>query len=256
MSWTIWLIAALMGYLLGSISFARIIFDWKRPGEKFPAMTYKIPQSDVVFTSTSTGATTIFETFGSKWGGITALFDILKAFLPALAFRLLFPESLVFLIYGFFAIVGHNYPLYYKFKGGRGSSTISGVLLVLDWFGSILTAFLGIAMSVLFGNVTISRWLGRILMIPYVWLVHRNVWYVFFVVAVNLLFFGAMHDELKQISALKAANLLPDQETIAEINGIGSLHRLSQKISFPSLLRRLGIINERTVNLGKTNPHS
>ncbi len=242
MNWPIWFIAALMGYLLGSISFARIIFNWKRPGEKFPVMAYKIPHSDVVFTSTSTGATTIFENLGRKWGGITALLDILKAFLPALFFRLFFPESLVFLVCGFFAILGHNYPVYYKFKGGRGSSTISGVLLVLDWFGSILTAFLGVALSVLGGNVTISRWLGRILMIPYVWVIHRNIWYVLFMVVINLLFFVAMHDEIKQISNLKKANLLPDQETIAEINGIESLYRLSARISVPSFLRRLGVI--------------
>jgi len=232
----IWVAAAVAGYLIGSISFSRIIYAWQRPGESFPEMTVEIPGTEAVFRSNSSGATTIFDALGPKWGGITAVFDILKAVLPTLLMRLMYPDQLLFLLVGFFTIVGHIYPVYYGFRGGRGSSTISGVLLVLDWFGTLLTAVLGLVVGVLGGWVNTARWLGRIFMIPYVWFVYQEPWYVVFTVAANLLFFLSMRGEIRQLAALKRQGALPDQETIAELTGVGSLYRLSQKISIPALL--------------------
>lgn len=235
----IWIASAVVGYLVGSISFSRVIYAWQKPGQPFPVMTVEIPGTDVVFRSDSSGATTIFDALGPKWGGITAILDILKAVVPTLIMRIFFPGSLLFLWVGFSTIVGHIYPVYYGFRGGRGSSTISGVLLVLDWFGTLLTAVAGLVVGVLGGWVNTARWLGRIFMIPYVWIVYQEPWHVAFTVAVNLLFFVSMRGEIRQLAALKRQGALPDQETIAELTGVGSLYRLSQKISIPVLLARI-----------------
>ncbi len=234
----IWFLGAVLGYLAGSISFSRIIFNWKRPGEPFPVLEFQIPDTDVVFVSTSSGATTIFDALGGKWSGITGLLDILKALLPTLAARLIFPDSLLYLVVGFFAVLGHNYPIFHRFKGGRGSSTISGVLLVMDWLGTLVTTVVGLLIGILGEQVTTARWYGRILMIPYTWFVHRNIWMVLFVVGMNVLFFLAMQEEISQLKQLKKQGLLPDVETVAEISGVGSLYRLSQKYSIPALVKR------------------
>ncbi|MEE4194358.1 MAG: glycerol-3-phosphate acyltransferase [Anaerolineae bacterium] len=234
----VWFLGAVIGYLSGSISFARIIFSWKRPGEQFPVLKFQIPNSDVEFVSTSSGATTIFDALGGKWGGITGLLDILKALLPTLAARLFFPESLLYLVVGFFAVLGHNYPVYHRFKGGRGSSTITGVLLVMDWLGTLMTTLVGLVIGILSGQVNTARWYGRMLMIPYTWFVHQNIWMVLFVVGMNVLFFLAMWEEISQLAKLKKQGLLPDTETVAEISGVGSMYRLSQKYSIPALIKR------------------
>lgn len=234
----IWFFGAVIGYLSGSISFARLIFNWKRPGEQFPVLKFQIPDSDVEFVSTSSGATTIFDALGGKWGGITGLLDVLKALLPTLAARLLFPDSLLYLVVGFFAVLGHNYPVFHQFKGGRGSSTISGVLLVLDWLGTLMTSLLGLVIGILIGQVNTARWYGRILMIPYTWFVYQNVWMVLFVLGMNVLFFLAMRQEISQLIQLKKQGLLPDAETVAQINGVEAMYRLSQKYSIPALIKR------------------
>ena len=144
-------------------------------------------------------------------GGITALFDILKTLLPTLAFRLFFPGNYLYLVVGLFSIIGDCYPIYHRFKGGRGASTISGVLLVVDFTGTIMMGLLGLFLGFVPEHVSTARWLGRVLMIPYFWITYNNAWLVIFIMLVNLLFFIAISDEIKQMYILKKMAYYPSQ---------------------------------------------
>ena len=83
------------------------------------------------FGSQATGATNLLRLKGWKFAVPILLFDILKGFLPV-ALALEFFEDLRFaLVCGFLAVVGHCFPVYIKFKGGKGLATTLGVYAVL-----------------------------------------------------------------------------------------------------------------------------
>ena len=78
-------------------------------------------------------------TLGKKAGIITYLLDTFKAVFAALAVHFLFGrnsdiEMLLFLYSGFGVVLGHNFPVYLKFKGGKGIAATSGVALSLLLF--------------------------------------------------------------------------------------------------------------------------
>jgi glycerol-3-phosphate acyltransferase PlsY len=76
------------------------------------------------------GATNVFRCVGKGWGVFTFVLDALKGFVPAYFFRQwggLGPEYGV--LFGFAAIIGHTFPVYLKFKGGKGVATSAGMLL-------------------------------------------------------------------------------------------------------------------------------
>lgn len=79
------------------------------------------------------GATNVYRVAGKLPGVLTLVGDILKGFLPLLAVKLwLAPTPLQLGLAGVVAIVGHCYPVYLRFKGGKGVATALGIFLVLD----------------------------------------------------------------------------------------------------------------------------
>jgi len=79
------------------------------------------------------GATNVYRVAGKLPGILTLLGDILKGFLPLLAVKYwLAPTALQLGVAGVVAIVGHCYPVYLRFKGGKGVATAFGIFLVLD----------------------------------------------------------------------------------------------------------------------------
>ena len=83
--------------------------------------------------SGNVGATNVFRAVGKTAGVLTFLLDVGKGLLPTVCFPLWFasapagPEA--GLLYGCAAIAGHNWPVYLRFKGGKGVATTAGVLL-------------------------------------------------------------------------------------------------------------------------------
>ena len=87
--------------------------------------------------SGNVGATNVFRSVGRTWGVATFLLDAAKGYLPAL----LLPKAAVALglpaaegyglLYGAAAIAGHTWPVWLRFKGGKGVATSAGVLLAV-----------------------------------------------------------------------------------------------------------------------------
>jgi glycerol-3-phosphate acyltransferase PlsY len=85
------------------------------------------------YNSKNAGTSNVVMTVGYRWGIFSGIIDILKGFIPVLIIRLIFPENDIYwLLGGFSAIMGHIYPLYYKFKGGKGTATFGGVLFAIN----------------------------------------------------------------------------------------------------------------------------
>ncbi len=76
------------------------------------------------------GATNVFRVVGKGWGVFTLVLDALKGFLPAYFFPLAAGCGSDYgVLFGMAAILGHSFPVYLKFKGGKGVATSAGMLL-------------------------------------------------------------------------------------------------------------------------------
>src|SRR6187399_609964 len=120
-----WIAGVVTAYLIGSIPTA----VWY--GHAF----YGIDVRD--FGSGNAGATNSFRVLGKKAGIIVMLIDVFKGWLAArLVFLLIFLNAIsadhviVFqLIFGIAAVLGHIFPVYARFKGGKGVATLLGMVL-------------------------------------------------------------------------------------------------------------------------------
>jgi glycerol-3-phosphate acyltransferase PlsY len=125
-------IATVVAYLLGSLSFAVIVSR---------AMGLTDPRT---FGSKNPGATNVLRSGSKKAAIITLLFDALKGWLPVLAVRYFGKpyglEDGTVALMGLAAFLGHLWPVFFGFKGGKGVATALGVL-----FGTNL--FLGLAVG-------------------------------------------------------------------------------------------------------------
>ncbi len=84
------------------------------------------------------GATNVLRAAGKKAAVLTLLADCLKGFGPVLAVHLLFHNDLLTAACGAAAILGHNFPVYLRFKGGKGVATSYGVILAIaPWLGLV-----------------------------------------------------------------------------------------------------------------------
>lgn len=121
-------LAALLAYLIGSLSFAVLVSR---------AMGLDDPRT---YGSGNPGATNVLRSGNKAAAVATLLLDALKGYLPVIAVQLLGPahglgEGSVALV-GVAAFVGHLWPVFFGFKGGKGVATAAGVLLGLNpWLG-------------------------------------------------------------------------------------------------------------------------
>lgn len=82
--------------------------------------------------SKNAGTSNVWMTFGKRKGVTVAVLDILKGLVPVLVLRLLFKDNdVLWVLGGLSAMIGHVYPFYLKFKGGKGTATFGGVVIAL-----------------------------------------------------------------------------------------------------------------------------
>lgn len=80
------------------------------------------------------GATNVGRLMGKKWAVAVSIFDMLKGGLAVLAATLLGYSDVILALTGVCAVLGHNFPVWLKFKGGKGVSTTFGVLAFFNFF--------------------------------------------------------------------------------------------------------------------------
>ncbi len=84
------------------------------------------------------GATNVLRAAGKKAAILTLLADCLKGFLPVLAIHLLLHDETLTALSGAAAVLGHNFPVYLGFKGGKGVATSYGVIIAFaPWIGLV-----------------------------------------------------------------------------------------------------------------------
>lgn len=154
----------IIGYLLGSINPAAFIS--------------KMKQVDLRDRGTGNlGATNTLLVIGKKYGIMVMIFDIAKSYFAVKIAQILFKE-VVFsgILAGTFSVVGHIYPFYMKFKGGKGLASFGGTILALDYvlFGILLLIAL-VCMFIV--NYTVAIPISAAILFPFMYgMKVRNFW--------------------------------------------------------------------------------
>ena len=138
-----YIIVSIIAYLLGSISFS-VIFSKKLAG-------FDVREKG----SGNAGTTNMLRSIGVKAAVITLLCDILKGVVVILIAILIgnivdgLDDALLVQLAGIFVIIGHTFPIFFGFKGGKGIATSLGVLLMINWqIGLICLVFALILMAI------------------------------------------------------------------------------------------------------------
>ena len=108
----------LLAYLIGSIPTAYVLFRIKR-GDDIRK-----------YGSGNVGGTNVIRTLGTSWGLMTIILDVIKGFIPVLISYLLYPTDLILVaVVSVVTVLGHSFPVYIKFKGGKAIATSLGVII-------------------------------------------------------------------------------------------------------------------------------
>ncbi len=159
-------ITLIVSYLLGSISPAILLgkargIDIKKEG------------------SGNAGTTNVLRVMGGKAAIITLTVDILKGLLPALIFGHVFGDPVYGYLACLLAFIGHVFPVYYGFKGGKGVAVAFGGLLGVNWKIALLCLLTVVVLTLISKRMSVGSIAGAISAVPYtIWLEPKAIPYI------------------------------------------------------------------------------
>jgi acyl phosphate:glycerol-3-phosphate acyltransferase len=177
---TLVLLFAVLGYLSGSIPFGLLLSRWAGLGD-----IRKIGSGNI-------GATNVLRTGNKKIAAMTLICDGLKGYFPVLAASIYgTPDAMI--AAGLGALAGHLFPIWLKFKGGKGVATGLGVTFGWSWIlglvfsvvwlviffatrissASALTAVAVVALAALIMFMPVVGWWPLLVLAIAVWFMHR-----------------------------------------------------------------------------------
>jgi glycerol-3-phosphate acyltransferase PlsY len=174
-------------YLLGSINSAIIV-----------CKAFSLPDPRDLG-SGNPGATNVLRT-GSKLAAIITLAgDLLKGLLPVLAVDLFTASAPLVAATGIAALLGHMYPLYYGFKGGKGVATTLGVLLGFDWLLGIFWIAFWLFTAIIFRYSSLAALVATILILISSWFWNEDIWLFISMVIITLFVYWRHRSNIKKL---------------------------------------------------------
>ncbi len=155
--WIVFAVLLIGAYLLGSIPFGVLI-------------SQKVARLDITKAgSGNIGATNVAREVGLKWGVITLLADVLKGFIPVVLARYLLGSSIEMNealkgMIGLTALLGHQFPVYSHFRGGKGVATCLGVFLAISPISCLFSGVMFFILVALWRYISLGSILGALTM--------------------------------------------------------------------------------------------
>jgi glycerol-3-phosphate acyltransferase PlsY len=181
--------AFVAAYLLGSLSAAIItcklmhLPDPRTTGSRNP------------------GTTNVLRSGGKKAAAITLLGDMLKGLLAVVAVRYAGGDGTAVAAAGLAAFLGHLYPVYFRFQGGKGMATALGVLLGLSWICGLLAIATWLAVSLSFRISSLAALITFSLAPLYLWLLGGDEIQIIVVIVMALLLFWRHRKNIRNLLA-------------------------------------------------------
>jgi len=161
--------AVLAAYLLGSLAFAVIVSR---------AMGLSDPRT---FGSRNPGATNVLRSGSKAAAVVTLLFDALKGFVPVLLVKIYGPphgmgETTMALV-GLAAFLGHLYPVFFRFQGGKGVATFMGVVFGIHWVLGVATGLTWLIIAFFFRYSSLASLVAAVFAPTFYLLTSGMQWY-------------------------------------------------------------------------------
>lgn len=183
------IILIIAAYLLGSLSSAILVCR---------AMGYPDPRT---IGSGNPGATNVMRQGGKKAAIITLIGDLLKGLIPVIIAKLLGASLSVQLLVAMAAFLGHLYPIFFAFKGGKGVATAIGVLIGLNWLVALAAAAIWLVIFGIKRISSLSALTTTALSPVYVWLITHSVEFLTFSVVLAALIFWRHRSNIRNLMA-------------------------------------------------------
>ncbi len=184
------LISILFSYLLGAIPFGLLLsrgtgVDIRKQG------------------SGNIGATNVARLLGRKLGILTLLLDVLKGFVPIwLAGRFLVADphhNLVVALCGAATVLGHMFPVYLGFRGGKGVATGLGVFLYLEPLAVLYSLLVFVTAVVLSGFVSLGSLLAALSFPLWLYLLGTPAWTLWLAGFVVIMIWIKHHENIRRL---------------------------------------------------------
>jgi glycerol-3-phosphate acyltransferase PlsY len=163
------LLAVLAAYLVGSLAFAVIISR---------VMGLSDPRT---FGSKNPGATNVLRSGNKAAAIVTLLFDALKGFVPVLLVKLYGRKygmgDTTMALVGLAAFLGHLYPVFFRFQGGKGVATFFGVIFGIHWLLGVATGLTWLIIAYFFRYSSLASLVAAVFAPTFYLLGNRIQWY-------------------------------------------------------------------------------
>lgn len=183
------IILIIASYLIGSIPFGLLIskhrgIDLREEG------------------SGNIGTTNAVRVLGKKWGIVTGILDILKGTVIIVLIyileacdlwtnRIIINGESIYVIYGIAAVIGHVFPVFLKFKGGKAVATSFGVLLATTPWSALIVIIIFAIVVAICGYVSLGSSIGALMAIPASFIIYQDNLYsnLFMIIMVALIIY-------------------------------------------------------------------
>ncbi|HOT42349.1 MAG TPA: glycerol-3-phosphate 1-O-acyltransferase PlsY [Syntrophorhabdaceae bacterium] len=178
---------AAIAYLIGSIPIGLILSKIKG---KDPRQTG----------SGNIGATNVMRTAGKAMGVITLIGDVAKGFLPVIVVKHYSHEPILVAALGFLAFLGHLYPIYLRFKGGKGVATALGVYLAVSPLAILIDILVFILVLLRWRYVSLGSLVAAAMMPVILIFLRISYEYIVLSVLVGAFIFIKHRDNMRRLS--------------------------------------------------------
>ena len=128
--------------------------------------------------SNNPGATNVLRVGGKKAAAITLLGDAIKGVIPVVVAQLMSAPPLILALVALAAFLGHLYPVFFGFRGGKGVATAFGVLVALAWPVGLALLATWLVMAKLFNISSLSALVAASLSPLYMWLLMPHMEFI------------------------------------------------------------------------------
>jgi glycerol-3-phosphate acyltransferase PlsY len=178
-------LAAIAGYLLGSVSFAVVVSR---------VMRLPDPRS---YGSKNPGTTNVLRTGNRIAAVLTLAGDTLKGFVAVMVALLYLPEAAPYV--GVAAFLGHVFPLFHRFQGGKGVATAAGALFGFDAWLGLATIATFVVIAAFFRYVSLASMVSAVFAVFFSWFLKLSDATTLAIAAMTLLLVWRHKDNIKRL---------------------------------------------------------
>lgn len=190
-----------IAYLFGSISTAIIVCR---------VMGLPDPRTQG---SQNPGATNVLRYGGKKAAAITLVGDMLKGLIPVLLARLITSDISTLSLVAGGAFIGHMFPVFFGFKGGKGVATAFGVLLGLNWLVALSVLFIWLTLAVGLKISSLSAIIAALCLPGLAWYLDGRQSFLILSVCITLILVARHHQNIRNLIHGSEEKINKDKET-------------------------------------------